>query len=53
MPHQDLGSGVHGFVFFGDDADVENSREDENEAGSRRGTWKHHEGGGAVRDPTL
>ena len=38
MPHHYLGSGVQGFVLFRNNADVEDSRENENEAGSRRGT---------------
>lgn len=45
MPHQDLGNRVHGFLVFGDDADVENGGENENEAGGRGGTWKQKEEG--------
>lgn len=37
-PHQDLRTRAHGFFFFGNNTDVEDGREDENEARSRSGT---------------
>lgn len=33
-----LGNRGHGFILFGNDADVKDSRENEDEAGSRCGT---------------
>lgn len=42
-PHQYFRNRIHGFIFFGNDADVKDSREDENEAWSRRGTCKETE----------
>lgn len=39
-PHQDFRTGVQGLFVFRNYADIEDSREDENEAGSRCGTCK-------------
>lgn len=38
--YQDLRSGAHGFFVFGNNTDVEDSGENENEAGSWGGAWK-------------
>lgn len=38
IAHQDFGCGAHGLIFFRDNTDVEDSREDEDEAGSRGST---------------
>lgn len=42
--YQDLRSGAHGFFVFGNNTDVEDSRENENEARSWCGTWKDIKG---------
>lgn len=44
-PHQYLRNRVHGFFVFRNDSDVEDSREDENEARSRSGTCTKKENG--------
>lgn len=38
--YQDLGGGLHGLLVLGHDADVEDSREDEDQAGGRCCTWR-------------
>lgn len=38
ITHQDFGGRAHGLFLFGYNADVEDSREDEDEAGGRCGT---------------
>lgn len=42
-PHQDFGGRAQRLLFFGYNADVEDSGEDEDETRGRCSTWKQHQ----------